>query len=67
MTLFEWEVKTGVYVGSHDSGARWVPGSTLRMTDTARRRLWHLDDYLVSSVMGGTIWLVRRRPSGVTS
>ena len=62
MTLFEWECTTGAYVGQHDSGARWVPDSQTRMGDADRHLLWRLDDYLVRSVVGGSIWLLPRQP-----
>ncbi len=68
MTLHEWEAAhPRAYVGTHDSGARWVADTTTAMTYDDRRLLWRLDDYLVTSVIAGTIWLVHRRPGGVTS
>ncbi len=68
MTLLQWEAAhPRAYVGTHDSGARWVPDTTAAMTYDDRRLLWRLDDYLVTSVIVGTIWLVLRRTSGVTS
>lgn len=38
----------------------WIP-DTIQLQDSGMRSLlWSLSDYLVSSVTGGTIWLVKR-------
>lgn len=63
MTLHEWEQQSGETTHLHPSGARWIAYASLSMDDY--RELFHLSDYLVSSVIGGTVWLVPRQ--GVTA
>ena len=46
----------GRIVEKHESGCVYV----IDNIDIGRRELWHLTDYLVSSVIGGTIWLIKR-------
>jgi hypothetical protein len=56
MTLQEWSVETGISVETVPSGARLV-----YMVADAKgpgcRALWHLEDYVVSSVIGPVVWL----------
>jgi hypothetical protein len=60
MTLAQWrEQYPGWYVAQHASGGYWLKDNGESMTNE-RWELWHLDDYAVSSVTGGSIWLVQR-------
>ena len=52
MKLAEWIAATGNLVFDHSSGAKHLPFD--HYPD-----LWHLEDWKVSSVVAGTIWLVR--------
>lgn len=52
MKLEEWIAATGNVVSDHSSGAKHLPFDDYR-------DLWHLEDWKVSSVVAGTIWLVR--------
>src|SRR5688500_11101767 len=58
MTLQEWSDKTGVLVKTHESGAKVIP--QVCIPDEEHWRLWKLTDYAVSSVTGGSVWLVKR-------
>lgn len=53
-TLSGWSIKNNVVVGRH-AHARTVNTDAPNQPD-----LFRLEDYVVSSVMAGTIWLVRR-------
>lgn len=55
-TLRSWANKNNVVVSRH-AHARCVAGDAPNQSD-----LFHLDDYIVSGVAAGTIWLVRREP-----
>lgn len=56
MTLQEWHQNNNVCI-ARQAHARCLP------FDCANRsQLFHLDDYCVSSVTGGTIWLIRKKP-----
>lgn len=55
-TLRGWSIKNDVVVGRH-AHARTVNTDAPNQPD-----LFRLEDYLVSSVMAGTIWLIRRYP-----
>ena len=60
LSLQEWEDyygQLGQKVKTHKSGAKYVHDNM----DVGREDLYHLTDYLVSSVSGGTIWLVKRK------
>ncbi len=56
MTLRDWYLNTGVrpIIPKHFND-RVVP-DTAGIMD-CRADLWHLDDYMVSAVTGGSIWL----------
>lgn len=58
-TLKEWEHMTKFYAKQHESGAYVLPDST-HINNTWRWELFHLKDYVVSSITAGTIWLVSR-------
>jgi hypothetical protein len=60
MKLSEWATATGNVVGDHPSGAKHLPF-------VEDRDLWHLDDWKVSSVVAGTIWLVQARHINTTT
>jgi hypothetical protein len=57
MTLAEWAERSKYAPRKHASGAYHVPQVE---PEDSQRLLWHLTDYLVSSVTGGSIWLVPR-------
>lgn len=68
MTLADWEKKSPLTVGTHKTGARWVPDdfpNALHDEHDLRWELWHLSDYRVSSVSGGTIWLIPKKQETV--
>ena len=56
MTLKEWTDKWDYVVGVKANGAVYVDEN---LVCVAREELFHLSDYVVSSVVAGTIWLVR--------
>lgn len=58
-SLAEWEHMTKFYVKHHDNGAVSLADSR-HINSTWRWELFHLTDYVVSSVTAGTIWLVVR-------
>jgi hypothetical protein len=58
MTLAEWSEWADVPVRVKGE-ARLVADAETR--GMCRTSLWHLDDYLVSSVSAGTIWLTPRQ------
>lgn len=55
-TLKSWAKANNVVVGRH-AHARTVAIDAPNQTD-----LYRLEDYIVSSVAAGTIWLIRRHP-----
>jgi hypothetical protein len=55
MLLKNWSVANNVAIGRH-AHARCVPVGSPNSS-----KLFHLDDYRVSTVSGGTIWLVLKR------
>jgi hypothetical protein len=56
MTLAEFAPRWPYTIVRHSSGAMVTPDA-----DTPDRwRLWLLSDYVVSSVTGGSVWLIRR-------
>jgi hypothetical protein len=60
MTLQAWREKySGMVVHQHANGAYWLPDYL--MPDGPAWELYHLDDYAVSSVTGGSIWLWKRQ------
>lgn len=64
MTLSDWEAMADKHGGcksySHPAGCRYIH-QPRGLPDGLFRELWHLSDYLVSSVACGVIWL---RPRG---
>jgi len=68
-TLENWSTKQPYRVEYRgDTGARWAKEETATaatIPDSAlidRPEAWHLKDWLVSSVVAGSIWFVRREP-----
>lgn len=59
MTLNEWCDKNKIVAMTHPNGAKYVPEQDY---GPLRTELWHLDDYHVSSVVAGTVWLVKKHP-----
>ena len=62
MTLREWEnlADRHAFILQGKDKAYWIP-DTIGLQDSGLRPLlWRLSDYLVSSITGGTIWLVPR-------
>lgn len=60
MTLKDWQAKyPGTLVQQHANGQYWLKDD--RLPDDASWALYHLDDYAVSSVTGGSIWLWKRQ------
>ncbi len=63
MTLAQWAKFTGKVVHDHKhsdiTGAKWV-ADYYGEPEEYRADLWRLEDYVVSSVLGGSIWLVPR-------
>lgn len=57
-SLAEWRFITNVYVKQHSPGVYCLPDYS--WPDSWRWELFHLKDYVVSSVSAGTIWLVER-------
>ena len=56
MTLREWTAKWDYKPGTHKSGATYLVDD---LVCGARSELFHLSDYAVSTVVAGTIWLVK--------
>lgn len=56
MKLEQWAAQQPWKLGTHASGAKHIPDD--RLID--RTEAFHLEDYLVSSVIAGTIWFVQR-------
>ncbi len=56
MTLKEWEQTSGRKVNHSPTNTNkaWVPDFS---DSKIRATLWNLDDYVVDSISGGTIWL----------
>lgn len=54
MKLKEWQANNNVVVGRH------AHARTVNTTAPNQPDLFHLEDYIVSSVSAGTIWLIRR-------
>lgn len=55
MTLRDW-------IEQYQRVVHLLPGETGWLPDyigPGRAELWHLTDYIVSSVCGGSIWLIR--------
>ncbi len=59
MTLVQWSEIYNGYIGNHESGAKYIAGSVY-LAECAYKKLWTLSDFRVSSVLGGTIWLLRK-------
>jgi len=60
MTLKDWSDKWKISPKKHSGGGLYFPGITY-MDEPAKRELYRLDDYAVSSVSGGTLWLIPRK------
>lgn len=58
MTLQEWTDKFQTFTANHPSGAVGVPFGLLETP--AYREIFHLNDFVISSITAGTIWLVPR-------
>ncbi len=66
MTLLYWSKKWKIQPKKHSSGALYIPvaslgGASFVGVSSAERELFRLDDYAVSSVSGGALWLVSRK------
>lgn len=59
MTLNEWLARTTCYARIHPSGAICVYDAH-QQSPEAKWSLYHLADYVVSSVSGPVTWMVRR-------
>jgi hypothetical protein len=55
MTLHQWEDHAPIDALAHRDGARWIPDALI--PPAIRPTLWRLEDFRVSSVSGGSIWL----------
>jgi hypothetical protein len=65
MTLTQWANAYGKVIHTHPtSGGKWTPdfydSSPDQSRTVGRSDLWRLDDYIVSSVCGGSIWFIPR-------
>ena len=63
--LEEWERDAPVKVGRHSNGAHYVPYAPL--ADSLYRELWHLADYRVDGVSGGSVWPAPREATNDAS
>ena len=59
MTLAEWEEAYNHTAYSHPTGARYVH-DRLAGNDKTSWDMFHLSDYVVTSLTGGCYWLVKR-------
>ena len=62
MTLAQWSKFSGQPIQLRDSysivsGYGWVPYDIYK-------QLWHLSDYVVSTVTGGSVYLIPKRENG---
>lgn len=62
-TLAQYIADTGELVQKHVSGAMWLTWGQTPAAREVQKRLYHLSDYVVSSLSAGTIWLVERNPT----
>lgn len=62
MKLSEWLRQTNAIRHFGDNGATGV--SDTPQIGVWRVDLWHLSDYVVTSVSGGVVWLAPRRQAG---
>jgi hypothetical protein len=60
MTLQEWSKAKGILVRRNDSGGTYVLATLYSHQTVDTRELWHLSDYVVSTVSGPVVWLVKR-------
>ena len=60
MTLAQWAEFWPYKVSKHSTGAMWTPDAVKNWSRDWRVEAFHLSDYLVSSITGGTIWFVPR-------
>jgi len=61
MTLSEWTAQDGIpYRVTFQGTAAWIPDflDNDRQRRSLRAQLWNLSDYRVTSVTGGSIWLM---------
>jgi len=59
MTLKEWIEKSNKQVFPTPEGY-YVPGANY-LPQNLYTELWQLSDYIVTSVSGGTVWLLRTK------
>lgn len=59
LTLEQWASGWPYRLTRHQNGNVSIPDSTI--DEEYRAHAWHLLDYRVSSVNGGSIWFVKRR------
>lgn len=65
LTFEQWQDKANFTATRHPGGAYVVPDFTA--IEKFRAALWNLSDYVVSSVTGGSIWLVPRHQPSLAS
>lgn len=59
MTLNQWTERAPVWPRGHgDQGAMYIAAASI--PDDLYPLLWSLEDYRVTSVHGGSVWLMRR-------
>lgn len=59
MTLSEWSSRTGI-LPTHPTTERSAVSLCVDQLHADRSELWHLADYVVSSVSGPVVWFVPR-------
>ena len=59
MTLKQWSDTHNITVFYHEKNQQyWLPDAI--WPSLVRTKLFHLEDYVVSAVTGGSIWFVKR-------
>lgn len=59
MLLTEWQSTSGI-LATHPTTERGAVSLVLDHSHPMRSELWHLHDYVVSTVSGPVVWLVPR-------
>jgi len=60
MTLNEWEHESGRASYLYDKGVVYIHDTFNQYSEKYRTKLWQIQDYRVTSVTGGVIWLTVR-------
>ena len=60
MTLAEWQARYSLDIHTHTNGGRWRYYDSHVWPINATWDLFHLSDYVVRAVTGGSIWLWSR-------